>query len=509
MGPIENVVIVGGGTAGWMTAAAMARLLGRGRVSIRLIESDAIGTVGVGEATIPAIRDFNALLGIDEADFLRATQGSYKLGIEFVDWLRPGHRYMHPFGTHGRDAQTVRFHQLWLKLVQDGLASGEDELASFSASTLAARLGRFGWPENNSNHPLSTLNYAFHFDAGLYARFLRQWSEGRGVDRLEGTITSVARDGETGFVRSVTLADGRSVAGDLFIDCSGFRSMLLGEALGEPFEDWSHWLPCDRAIAVPSASTGHLPPYTQSTADAAGWRWRIPLQHRVGNGYVYGSAFLTDDAARERLLATIEGTAEAEPRQLRFTAGRRRNGWSHNVVAVGLSGGFLEPLESTSIHLIQTAISRLMLFFPDKGFAAADRDEFNRQTGREFDHIRDFIILHYKATERTDTPFWRYCRAMAVPDTLTERIELFRSKGRIVRYQEELFSLDSWLAVLIGQGIMPEGHDPIADSIPPQELRGQMSALRMSLRRAVETLPGHRDFIARCCASGGQATGRT
>jgi tryptophan halogenase len=503
MAPIETVVIVGGGTAGWMTAAAMARLLGRERVTVRLIESDAIGTVGVGEATIPAIRDFNALLGIDEGDFLRATQGSYKLGIEFVDWLRQGHRYMHPFGTHGRDTPTVRFHQLWLKLVQDGVAGPEDDLASYSAATLAARQGRFGRPDPNANHPLSTLNYAFHFDAALYARYLRGWSEARGVARIEGEIVSVERDGASGFVRLVRLADGREIGGDLFIDCSGFRSLLLGQAMGEPFEAWSEWLPCDRAVAIPCASTGALTPYTRATADAAGWRWRIPLQHRTGNGYVYSSAHLDDAAAQQRLLASLGGEPQAEPRLLRFTAGRRRHAWRGNVVGIGLSGGFLEPLESTSIHLIQTGITRLMLLFPDKACAAPERDEYNRQTAQEYEHIRDFVILHYKATERDDTPFWRACRDMAVPESLARRIELFRSKGRIIRYQEELFSNDSWLAVLIGQGVMPAGHDPVADSIPTNELRQQMTGLRNALLRAVAPLPRHEDFIARCCA--GQA----
>ncbi|WP_294391671.1 tryptophan halogenase family protein [uncultured Sphingomonas sp.] len=501
--PIRTAVIVGGGTAGWMTAAAMARLLGRGRATIRLVESDAIGTVGVGEATIPAIRDFNALLGIDEGDFLRATQGSFKLGIEFVDWLRPGHSYLHPFGTHGRDAQTARFHQLWLKLVQDGLATADDDLAAYSASTLAARQGRFARPELNSNHPLSTLNYAFHFDAALYARYLRQWSEQRGVLRSEGTITSVARDGTSGLVRSVTLVDGQVIEGDLFVDCSGFRSLLLGETLHEPFEDWSAWLPCDRAVAVPSAAGDRIPPYTQAIADAAGWRWRIPLQHRTGNGYVYSSAHLSDDAARARLLATIGGEPQAEPRQLRFTAGRRRHAWSHNVVAIGLSSGFLEPLESTSIHLIQTGISRLMLFFPDQDFAMPDRDAFNRQTAREYDDVRDFLILHYKATERCDTAFWRHCRDMPMPDSLARKIELFRSRGRIVRHQEELFSEDSWLAVLVGQGIMPAGHDPLADTIPPDALRQQMTALRGALQRAVAPLPPHEDVLARYRSGGG------
>ena len=499
-GPIERVVIVGGGTAGWMSAAAIARLLGR-TVTVTLVESEAIGTVGVGEATIPTIRDFNHLLGIEEDDFVRRTQGSFKLGIEFVDWLRPGHRYIHPFGTHGRDTQTIRFSQLWLKLVQENGDTAEDALGAYSASTIAARLGRFGRPEANPNHPLSTLSYAFHFDAGLYARYLRTWSEARGVARVEGRIVAVDRDGENGFVRRVRLEDGSTISGDLFLDCSGFRSLLLGEAMGEPFVDWSQWLPCDRAIALPCASAGNLLPYTRSTADAAGWRWRIPLQHRTGNGYVYSSAHLGDDEAYRRLLDTLDGAPRGEPRRLCFRAGHRRNLWSGNVVGIGLSGGFLEPLESTSIHLIQTAISRLMLLFPDTRCAAPERDEFNRQSVLEYAQIRDFLILHYKATERRDTEFWQQCAALSLPDSLRHKIDLFRSKGRLFRFKDELFSEDSWLAVLIGQGIMPAGHDPVADTLSATELRAQMTGLRQALQRAVEALPRHADFIARCCAA--------
>ncbi|PSJ41040.1 tryptophan halogenase [Sphingomonas deserti] len=483
-----------------MSAAAIARLLGR-TVAVTLVESDAIGTVGVGEATIPTIRDFNRLLGIDEEAFVGKTQGSFKLGIEFVDWLRPGHRYIHPFGTLGRDTQTIRFSQLWLKLVQEKADAAEDALGAYSASAIAARLGRFGRPEANPNHPLSTLSYAFHFDAGLYARYLRTWSEARGVGRVEGRIVAVDRGGESGFVRGVRLEDGSTISGDLFLDCSGFRSLLLGETMGEPFVDWSHWLPCDRAIALPCASAGDLLPYTRSTADAAGWRWRIPLQHRTGNGYVYSSAHLGDDEAHRRLFDTLDGAPQGEPRQLRFRAGHRRNLWSGNVIGIGLAGGFLEPLESTSIHLIQTAISRLMLLFPDKSCAGPERVEFNRQSVLEYAQIRDFLILHYKATERRDTEFWQQCAAMTLPDSLRHKIDLFRSKGRLFRFQEELFSEDSWLAVLIGQGIMPAGHDAVADTLSAAELRAQMTGLRQALHRAVEALPRHADFIARCCAA--------
>jgi len=496
---IGTLVVVGGGTAGWMTAAAMTQVLGDS-VEIRLVESDSIGIVGVGEATIPTIRDFNTLLGIDENDFIRRTRGSFKLGVEFVDWRQSGARYLHSFGSHGRDTPSVRFHQLWLKLVQEH-SGGDDDLARYSVAASAAGLGRFGKPQSDPNHPLSSYNYAYHFDATLYAAFLRDWSEARGVTRTEGRIVSVERDGENGFVRALLLEDSTRIAGDLFVDCTGFRSLLLGDTLGEPFEDWSHWLPCDRAVAMPCAATAPLLPYTRATADAAGWRWRIPLQHRTGNGYVYSSAHLDDAAALDRLIETLDGAPEGEPRRLYFKAGHRRRLWSHNVVAIGLAGGFLEPLESTSIHLIQTSIARLLQLFPDKSCAAPERDAFNRQTTLEYVQIRDFIILHYKATERTNSLFWQQVGAMDVPDSLAEKIALFQSSGRIFRTSDELFSLDSWLSVLIGQGIMPQRHDPIADTFAAAALRQQMTGLKSAIARAAETLPRHEEFIARHCAA--------
>jgi tryptophan halogenase len=501
--PIETVVIVGGGTAGWMTAAALAHLMRASGVSVRLVESDEIGTVGVGEATIPSIRDFNSLLGIDEDEMIRQTQGSFKLGIEFADWVRPGHRYFHPFGTHGRNTKTLRFHQLWLKLLHDGnVPDGIDDeggIGLYNAASLAARMGRFAKPHTDPGHPLSTLNYAYHFDAALYARYLRRWSEARGVERIEGRIVEVDRDGESGSVRAVRLSSGTEVTGDLFVDCSGFRSLLLGETLGVPFIDWSALLPADRAVALPCGSVGPLLPYTRSTADAAGWRWRIPLQHRTGNGYVYSSDELDDQAALDRLLETIDGPPLGEPRFLRFKAGHRRCLWSYNVVAIGLSGGFLEPLESTSIHLIQTGISRLMLLFPNRESGEHERAEFNRQSVVEYEQIRDFLILHYIATERTDTSFWRRCRTLALPESLQHRIALFKSSGRIFRHSDELFTEDSWLAVMLGQGMVPVGHDRSADGIAPDRLRQQMAGLRDAMRRAVEPLPQHEDFIARHC----------
>jgi tryptophan halogenase len=505
--PVRSVVIVGGGTAGWMTAAALARLIGgAGGVAVRLVESDAIGTVGVGEASIPPIRDYNALIGLDEGEFLRRTGGTYKLGIRFAGWRRPGQDYMHPFGVFGRDTVAVRFQQLWLKLAQDLPGDPADALGAYSAATLAAEAGRFAPPDPDQGHPLSTLNHAYHFDAGLYARLLRERSEAWGVERTEGRVAAVDRDGASGFVRAVTLADGRRIEGDLFVDCSGFASLLLGGALDEPFVDWARWLPCDRALAMPGPALRDPPPFTRATADAAGWRWRIPLQHRTGNGYVFSSDHLDEDGAHRRLIDGGEVDPTAEPRRLRFRAGHRRRLWSGNVVAIGLAGGFLEPLESTSIHLIQTGITRLIRFFPGRDCAEPDRAAYNRLSVLEYEQVRDFLILHYKATDRRDTAFWARCGAMEIPDSLAARIDLFRSRGRLARQGDELFSEDSWFAVMIGQGIAPVGHDPVADRIALPDLRRQMTGLRQALARAVAPLPTHRDALAR---RGALATGMT
>ena len=500
-GLVRRVVIVGGGSAGWMTAAAMARLLMPSGVEVTLVESDAIGTVGVGEATIPTIRDFNALLGIDEHQFIRETGGSFKLGIEFVDWGRLGNRYFHPFGTFGRDTRTLRFHQLWLRRRHDDGRSEQERLEHYSMAALAASRGRFGTPSSDPNHPLSTISYAYHFDAGRYAMLLRRWSEAKGVRRIEGRITDVRRSDRDGAVASIALENGTEIVGDLFIDCSGFASLLLGRAMAEPIEDWSHWLPCDRAIALPSARSGPVLPYTRSTAVRGGWRWRIPLQHRTGSGIVYSSAHLSDEAALKELRAGLDGEAVGEPRRLRFIAGHRRRLWSRNVVAIGLSGGFLEPLESTSIHLIQTAITRLLTLFPTAAGWQAERAEFNRQSVSEYERIRDFLILHYKASARDDDAFWRYCGDMRVPDSLARRLDLFRAAGRIFREGDELFSESSWLAVMVGQGIMPHAHDPAADAIPPLSLATQMAAMRSALARAADQLALHEDYISSCCAA--------
>ena len=483
--PIERVVIVGGGTAGWMAAAAAARFLDDGQRTITLIESDAIGTVGVGEATIPPIRGFNALLGIDEAVFLRATGGTPKLGIEFVGWTDGTDRYIHPFGTHGRDIEGLNFHQLWLKLRHEAGIGGIDD---YSMAAVAARGRRFAPPSPDPRSPLSGLEYAYHFDAGLYAGYLRGRAEAQGAKRIEGRIVGVEQD-ERGHVNAVRLEGDRRVEGDLFIDCSGFRSLLLGETMGVGFEDWSHWLPCDRAIAVPTERSAPLLPYTRATAHGAGWQWRIPLQHRTGNGHVYASGFTGDDEAERVLMAHLESKPTAEPRRLSFRAGRRTRMWAGNVVALGLAGGFLEPLESTSIHLIQAGISKLFGLFPDKRFTDVERDEYNRLMGDQYTSIRDFIILHYAATTRDDTPFWRHVRTMALPDTLNRKIALFREKGRIFRYDDELFAVPSWVAVMLGQGIMPDGYDPVVDALDAGKVAGALRQMRASYADMAAQMP--------------------
>lgn len=493
---IRNVVIVGGGTAGWMTAAALAQAFKGSLDSIRLIESDEIGTVGVGEATIPPIRRFNARLGIDEDEFIRSTQGSFKLGIEFVDWWRPGHSYLHPFGRYGADLDNVSFVQYWMR---QRLAGGVAPLDDFCLSTAAARLGRFARPGGQTDPAFSTMGYAFHFDAGLYARFLRRYAEKRGVHRIEGRIVDVRLRGEDGFIRSVVLQDGLEVAGELFVDCSGFRGLLIEDALHTGYDDWSRWLPCNRALAVPSASVGDPPPFTRASARPAGWQWRIPLQHRVGNGYVYCSEFVGDDEAAATLLANLEGAALAEPRPLRFTTGMRRKAWNRNCVALGLASGFLEPLESTSIHLVQSGISKLLAMFPDAGFDPLLIDEYNRQTRLQFEWIRDFLIAHYSLTERDDSAFWKYCRAMPVPDTLRHKLELFRNRLLVFREDDELFLEPSWVAVLMGQGVMPASYDPLADAIDGEVLRQALQTMSESVRRAANALPTHQQFIQRHC----------
>jgi tryptophan 7-halogenase len=491
---IRSIVIVGGGSAGWMTAAALAQAL-QHNCAITLIESDQIGTVGVGEATIPPIRTFNETLGIDERDFVRETQGSFKLGIEFVDWARRGHRYFHPFGPHGRAFDMVSPHQYWLRARAQGDTSNLDD---HSMAWAMAKAGRFSHPSPDQRNVLSTFEYAYHFDAGLYARFLRRYAEARGVKRIEGKVTRVAQQGETGFIDSVTTDDGRTFAADLFIDCSGFRGLLIEDTLKAGYETWAHWLPCDRAMAMPCASSGPLTPYTRSTAREAGWQWRIPLQHRTGNGYVYCSSFIDDDAAAARLAGSLDGAALGDPRPLRFTTGRRKAFWDRNVIAIGLSSGFMEPLESTSIHLIQAGIAKLLALFPDRDFDPIVTAEYNRISINEYERIRDFLILHYKLTTRDDAELWRYCAAMTIPDTLQTKIDHFRSYGRLVARDMDLFGPPSWLAVHIGQFNHPLKTDPLADfrGIDGREWLGKV---RAAMTAEAARQPTHEAFIAQHC----------
>jgi len=497
---LRKLVIVGGGTAGWMTAAAVSRAAAAG-TAVTLVESEEIGTVGVGEATIPPLHDFNLALGIPEDEFVRATQATFKLGIEFVDWAAVGDRYIHPFGVYGRDVHGLRFHQLWLR---ERLLSGDQsvgDIGEYCLSVAAARSGRFTRPRGGAESVLSSLRYAFHFDAGLYARYLRRYAEQRDVSRVEGRIADVELNGETGDVLSLRLNDGRVVEGDFFIDCTGFRSMLLGAKLGVAYRSWKHWLPCDRAIALPTSSVEPLLPYTRASAGNAGWRWRIPLQHRVGNGHVFSSAHIDDDRALAELEAGLDGEAAADPRTLSFEAGRRDLFWMKNCVAIGLSGGFIEPLESTSIHLIQSGIFKLMSLFPTRQPNQAEIDEYNRTIAEEYERVRDFIILHYHATRRDDSDFWRYVGSMPIPDSLSEKLELWSARGRHLRSPNDLFTEDSWIAVLLGQGVTPQSYDPLADAIPSDKARGFLAATREAIAKTAAAMPTHEDFIRQHCAA--------
>ena len=495
---IRRIVIVGGGTAGWMAAVAFSRRLGVASMNITLVESDEIGTVGVGEATIPHLAAFNDMAGINEDEFLAACQGTFKLGIEFVDWGETGERYFHPFGPHGHDLRGVHFHQLYLTEAQ---RRPLPDIREWSMSAVAASLDRFARPPPDARLPLSQLAYAFHFDASLYARFLRDRAEGEGVTRIEGKIIDVHVDSASGHVTGVTLADGRLIEGELFIDCSGFRGLLIEEKIGTGYEDWSRWLPCDRAVAVPTSLTGPPEPFVRCTARAAGWQWRIPLQHRMGNGLVYSSAHLGREKAEEELLSNLESDSIAQPRHLSFTAGRRKLAWNANVVSLGLASGFIEPLESTSIHLIQMGITKLLALFPDKRFSHVERDEYNRQVQDLTEDIRDFIILHYKATRRNDSEFWNYCRTMEVPDSLASKLELWRSKGRVFREGRELFGTPSWVAVLLGQGIVPDEQEALAEAIDPALVSDALEKMRLSYRHMAEHMPTHADFIRQACAA--------
>ena len=497
--PIQSVVIVGGGTAGWMSAAAISKSFGR-KINVVLVESEEIGTIGVGEATIPPLSQFNRLLEIDEAEFVRQTQGSFKLGIQFIDWGKIGDTYIHGFGTLGRDLGLLPFHQYWLKARAAGKAA---DIGHYSLNTVAAPLDKFMTPPSDAprNSPLAEIAYAYHFDAVLYAAFLRRRAEAQGVKRIEGKVVEVNRDGESGFVESITLESGEVVAGDLFLDCSGFRGLLINGALGVGFDDWTRWLPCDRALVAPCEKVGPPTPYTRATAHLAGWQFRIPLQHRTGNGHVYSSQFSSDEEAADILLKTLDGPKLGDPKLLRFTSGKRQKLWDRNVIAIGLAGGFLEPLESTAIYLIQSGINRLMNLFPTAACDRALQRAYNEQTNFEYERIRDFLILHYHATERDDTEFWNYVRNMSVPDSLKSVMELFASNGQFFRNGDELFVLTSWVQVMLGQGIHPRAYHPAVDWVADQDMLALVGHVEKVLEQNVRLMPQHEAFIQRCCSA--------
>jgi tryptophan halogenase len=493
---LSKVVIVGGGTAGWMTAAALSQVL-KPPYSIHLVESDEIGIVGVGEATIPMIRRFNNLVGIDEQEFMRETQGTFKLGIEFVNWGRLGDRYMHGFGRIGQDLWPVGFEQYWLRMRAKGMA---EPLEAYSITRMASKANKFMPPSSEvPDSPLNDIAYAYHFDAGLYARYLRRLCEARGVVRVEGKIVEVGQEEGSGHVRSLKLANGKQVEGELFIDCSGMRGVLIEQTLETGFEDWTHWLPCDRALAVPCESVSPLLPFTRSTAHSAGWQWRIPLQHRIGNGHVYSSRYLSDDEATATLLAHLDGRPMAEPRLIKFTTGMRKAAWSKNVVAVGLSSGFLEPLESTSIHLIQAAISKLIEFFPHKGFDPVDVAEFNRQNRFHYERIRDFIILHYHLNQREDSAFWRDCAQMSIPETLQHKLNLYKASGRLLRVDNELFTEVGWLQVMEGQNLQAKDWQALANQQDEEETAAYLKGVASVIASCVSAMPTHEAYIAAHC----------
>ncbi|MFZ8886760.1 MAG: tryptophan halogenase family protein [Steroidobacteraceae bacterium] len=486
---VHRIVIAGGGTAGWMAAASLSRLLGR-TLDITLIESDAIGTVGVGEATIPTLLTLHELLKIKEQDFLAAVRGTFKLGISFENWRDVGKDYIHSFGWTGKDCWAAGFQHFWLKGQRMGISR---EYGEYCAEWVAAKQNRF------AVLPSKGLNYAYHLDSSLYARFLRNIAEGHGVRRLEGQIRQVNRDGESGYISSLDLDSGVRVEGELFVDCTGFRGLLIEQTLQAGYEDWTHWLPCNSAVAVQTESVAPPIPYTRSIAHDAGWQWRIPLQHRVGNGLVFSREHYSDEQAIERLLGNVEGKVLTDPRVIRFAAGTRKLHWKHNCVALGLSSGFIEPLESTSIHLIQRGVIRLMQMFPYDGIRQPDVDEFNNQMRFEIENIRDFIVLHYHVTERSDSDFWRYCRSMTIPETLAHRIELFRQTGRVFKVPTELFGENSWIQVMLGQGLVPEQYHPIVNMMEDDELRRFLTGIHDSAQRMVQQLPAHQRFIDHYC----------
>lgn len=488
-----NVVIVGGGTAGWMTAAGLASLLADTGLNITLVESEAIGTVGVGEATLPHLRFFNQTIGIDEYDFMAATRATVKLGIEFVDWARKGDRYIHPFGDYGIPNDGIGFHQFWRRF-----ADTLGPISNFSLPVIAAELGRFEPPSSDERSALSTFRFAYQFDATRYAPYLRRHAEARGVTRIEGRVVDLALN-EKGDIERLSLQDGREIEGDLFVDCSGFFGLLIEKALKTGYDQWTDWLPCDRAVAAPCEHAGPLLPYTRATAREAGWQWRIPLQHRTGNGYVYASQFISDQDAEDALVQSLEGPLLADPKILRFVTGKRRKLWNRNCVAIGLSGGFLEPLESTSIYLIQQGITYLIELFPNLADVDTLRSEYNRMMDLEFERIRDFLILHYHATERSDAPLWEMMQALDVPDSLKEKMALFRARGQVQTYDHGLFLEPSWLAVYLGQRVIPEHYDPRVNEHSERELLSQLTGMKQHIRQSADNMATHQAWIDAHC----------
>lgn len=492
---ITSIAIVGGGTAGWMTAAALAKVIGAS-CKITLVESEQIGTVGVGEATIPPIGAYNAMLGMNINEILRVTQGTFKLGIEFLNWGKVGDRYLHPFGVYGRSFNNIAFHHYWQKAYNLGLSPG---LEAYSMNAVAARHNKFMRPVQVKSSPLSTIGHAFHFDASLYAKYLGKFSMDLGVERVEGLVQGVEQDPDTGFITKLRISDDRTIEADFFVDCTGFRGLLIEETLKTGYDDWTHYLPCNSALAVPTKASRPILPYTKAIAHAFGWQWRIPLQHRTGNGIVYSDKFIDDATSADTLLSNLDADPLAEPRQLRFTTGKRRKLWNKNVLSVGLSSGFMEPLESTSIHLIQTTVAKFLGLFPKKTDFEAESNRFNKLMDSDFFAIRDFLILHYKATSRTDSEFWNYCRTMPIPDSLQDKIDLYQSSAGLYRDNNELFSEPSWLSVLHGQGIKAKGYNPIVDMMSDEQLEAELLNIRQVISECAKVMPSHEDYLRENC----------
>ncbi|MBX2857896.1 MAG: tryptophan 7-halogenase [Cellvibrionaceae bacterium] len=495
---LEHIIIVGGGTAGWIAAAALGKVFKNRAAKVTLIESEQIGTVGVGEATIPEILRFNRVLGIDEDDFVKSTYGTFKLGIEFVDWNCLGDSYIHPFGRYGKPLDSIAFYHHWQKMQNLGKA---DDLTAYCLAIQACYQNRFTRPLNIANSPLQDIAYAFHFDASLYAKYLRRHAEKNGVKRIEGLVQRVDLNPDSGYIEQLCLSDGRELQGDFFIDCTGFRGLLIEQALHTGYNDWSNYLPCNTAVTVASKRLDPLPPYTRASAREAGWQWRIPLQHRTGNGYVFCDRYIDLAQATETLLGNLDSEPISEPRAIKFTTGKRKKIWHKNCVALGLSAGFLEPLESTSIHLIYEGIAHLLGLFPTKHFSQPMVDKYNAMQEKTFTNIRDFLILHYKLTSRTDSPFWQYCRRMDTPPSLQQKMDLYKASGRIYRENNELFGEVSWFAVMRGQGFHTQNYNPIADMIDVNSLEKQMANIKQVIANSCQTMPNHAEFINKYCAS--------